>query len=123
MFGLVAGAAYFIFKLVRIWQEQYGTYLHLTKSLTVFNALSLASLGACLVFGIIVWLDFGKGLKEAGALPSRRQSSLDDGLMAVLSRPKASSLHSAINMWGTKSNKEEEARQDVDTQQRRISID
>lgn len=75
MIGLVAGCAYFIFKLVRIWQEQYGTYLHLTKSLTVFNALSLASLGACFVYGIIVWRDFGKGLKEAGAC------LCDDGLM------------------------------------------
>lgn len=66
MLGLVAGCAYFIFKLVRIWQQQDDTYYRLTKSLTVFDALSLASLGACFIYGIFVWRDFGKGLKEAG---------------------------------------------------------
>ena len=66
MLGLLAGCAYFIFKLVRIWQRQYTTYAGLTKSLTTFDALSLVSLVACLVSGCVVWMDFGKGLKEAG---------------------------------------------------------
>lgn len=66
MIGLLAGCSYFIFKLVRIWQHQYTTYAGLTKSLTIFNALSLVSLLACLVSGTVVWADFGKGLEEAG---------------------------------------------------------
>lgn len=68
MLGLIVGCAYFIFKLVRIWQQEDTTYYRLTKSLTVFNALSLVSLMACFGWGIRVWLDFGKGLKEAGKL-------------------------------------------------------
>lgn len=66
MVGLVVGCAYFIFKLVRIWQQEKTTYYRLSKSLTVFDVLSLASLMSCFVFGVIVWRDFGKGLKEAG---------------------------------------------------------
>lgn len=66
MVGLVAGCAYFVFKLIRIWQQETTTYYRLTKSLTVFDALSLISLGACFVYGIVVWRNFGKGLKEAG---------------------------------------------------------
>jgi len=66
MIGLLAGCSYFIFKLVRIWQQQYTTFTSLTKSLTTFDALSLVSLLACLISGGIVWSDFGKGLKEAG---------------------------------------------------------
>lgn len=66
MLGLVAGCAYFIFKLVRIWQQETTTYYTLTKSLTVFDALSIASLSSCFVYGVLVWKDFGKGLKEAG---------------------------------------------------------
>ena len=66
MVGLVAGCAYFVFKLIRIWQQETTTYYRLTKSLTVFDALSLISLGACFVYGIVVWRNFRKGLKEAG---------------------------------------------------------
>lgn len=66
MLGLVVGCAYFIFKLVRIWQQETTTYYTLTKSLTVFDALSIASLSSCFVYGVLVWKDFGKGLKEAG---------------------------------------------------------
>lgn len=71
MVGLVAACAYFLFKLVRIWQQENTTYYMLTKSLTVFDVLSLISLASCFVYGIIVWRDFGKGLKEAGELISR----------------------------------------------------
>ena len=66
MVGLVAGCAYFIFKLIRIWQQADTTYASITKSLTTFGALSLTSLIACFVCGAIAWADFGKGLKSAG---------------------------------------------------------
>ena len=65
MLGLLAGCAYFIFKLVRIWQQSTTTYVSLTKSLTVFDALSIVSLLACFILGGVVRGHFGRGLKEA----------------------------------------------------------
>jgi hypothetical protein len=64
--SLVFGQAYFIFKLVRIWQQSSTIYLNVSKSLTVFDALSILSLMACFVWSILVYRDFGKGLKGAG---------------------------------------------------------
>lgn len=75
--GLVGGLAYFIFKLVRVFTDkaqvtdsETGTkvskYYRLTWSLSVFTALSIVMIILCLVFGIIVWRNFGKGLKQAG---------------------------------------------------------
>lgn len=63
--GLVAGCAYFIFKLVRIWQQTDTVYENVTASLTVFDALSILSLMSCFIGGIVVWSNFGKGLREA----------------------------------------------------------
>ena len=67
-FGLAAGCAYFIYKLIRIWQQSTTTYQNVTISLTTFDALSVLSLGACFVGGVIVWCNFGKGLKQAREL-------------------------------------------------------
>ncbi|KAL1406175.1 hypothetical protein Q8F55_007862 [Vanrija albida] len=74
--GLVGGLAYFVFKLVRVFTDKatvtdsetgrtVSKYYRLTWSLSVFTALSIAMIILCLVFGIIVWRNFGKGLKEA----------------------------------------------------------
>ncbi|TXT08679.1 hypothetical protein VHUM_02807 [Vanrija humicola] len=63
--GLVGGLAYFVFKLVRVFTDK-AQYYRLTWSLSVFTALSIVMIVLCLVFGIIVWRNFGKGLKEAG---------------------------------------------------------
>lgn len=100
--GLLAGMAYFIFKLVRVWQNValyyelgYGdkahrrralaalarlaprdvdtgnslmdtvkSYYSVRKSLTVFSALSLVMIALCIGYGVVVWLNFGKGLRE-----------------------------------------------------------
>ncbi|WOO83689.1 UPF0658 Golgi apparatus membrane protein [Vanrija pseudolonga] len=75
--GLVGGLAYFIFKLVRVFTDKaqvtdsetgkpVSKYYRLTWSLSVFTALSIVMIILCLVFGIIVWRNFGKGLKQAG---------------------------------------------------------
>lgn len=107
MLGLLAGCAYFIFKLVRIWQRQYTTYAGLTKSLTTFDALSLVSLVACLVSGCVVWMDFGKGLKEA-----------------VLSKPGGSTLSSVTSFWRARSAASSlTLESEMSMAQRRISID
>ena len=76
MVGLVVGCGYFIFKLVRIWQQQSTKYYRLTKSMTVFDVLSLVTLMTCSVFGAIVWRDFGKGLKEAGQWSGSRRRDI-----------------------------------------------
>jgi hypothetical protein len=94
----------------------------LTKSLTVFDALSLLSLGACFVYGVVVWRNFGKGLKEAGAYNA---VSMRVKLKDVVSNQHKgnSSASSAIGLWGTRTKTEEDANAEVDLQQRRISID
>ena len=122
MVGLVAGCAYFIFKLIRIWQQETTTYYRLTKSLTVFDALSLLSLGACFVYGVVVWRNFGKGLKEVGAYHT--VCDLSQLTQTVLDQNKGnSSASSAIGLWGTRTKTDEEPIPEVDLQQRRISID
>lgn len=63
--GLLAGMAYFIFKIVRIWTDTSNTYEGVQKSLTIFSVLSLAMIILCFAFGIVVWRNFGKGLKRA----------------------------------------------------------
>jgi len=65
LFGILCGLAYFIFKLVRIWQQEETVYSHLSLSLTVFDALSIVSLAACGAWGIWVGSAFGQGLKQA----------------------------------------------------------
>ena len=65
MFGLICGCAYFVFKLIRIWQQHSTTYVNVAASLTVFDGLSLLSLAACFVGGAVVWSGFRKGLKQA----------------------------------------------------------
>lgn len=106
--GLLAGMAYFIFKLVRVWQnvalyyalgydgkhsrrrralralrgaaahllaaravdpgtsvmDTVKSYYSVRKSLTVFSALSLVMICLCLGYGVVVWLNFGKGLRQ-----------------------------------------------------------
>ncbi|CAD6585312.1 MAG: Polypeptide release factor (eRF1) in translation termination [Tremellales sp. Tagirdzhanova-0007] len=106
MIGLLGGCAYFIFKLIRIWQQRSTTYVALTKSLTTFDALSLVSLISCLVSGGIVWMDFGKGLKEA-----------------FLSQPGASSLLSVARLWRIGSGGSLVVESEMNTAPRRISID
>ncbi|ODO07446.1 hypothetical protein L198_01025 [Cryptococcus wingfieldii CBS 7118] len=91
--GLLTGCAYFIFKLVRIWQQRTTTYNHLEKSLTVFDALSLASLISCAVWGGTVWWNFGKGLKQAVlARPGAR--TFWGGVVGFFSNDSVESLQS-----------------------------
>jgi hypothetical protein len=70
LFGILCGLAYFIFKLVRIWQQEDTVYSNLSLSLTVFDALSIASLAACGAWGIWVGSGFGQGLKQASTSSS-----------------------------------------------------
>jgi Trk-type K+ transport system membrane component len=70
LFGILCGLAYFIFKLVRIWQQEDTVYSNLSLSLTVFDALSILSLAACGIWGIWVGSGFGQGLKQASTFPA-----------------------------------------------------
>lgn len=123
MVGLVAGCAYFIFKLVRIWQQETTTYYRLTKSLTVFDALSLLSLGACFVYGIVVWRNFGKGLKDAGMSFVEASEAFVVLMIVVNQSSRGGSISSAIGLIGTQLKTDDNAREEGDLQQRRISID
>lgn len=121
MVGLVVGCAYFIFKLVRIWQLEDTTYYRLTKSLTVFDVLSLASLASCFVLGVIVWRDFGKGLKEAGE--PNRQDEWSLRLIKVANQKGTQSLHSFAGRKKRSKAEEESAQPEIDLHSRRISLD
>lgn len=61
---LLAGTAYFIFKLVRIWTRP-EIYSSVRKSLSVFSVLSIIMIILTLVAGILVYRNFGKGLRRA----------------------------------------------------------
>jgi len=65
MAGLLLGIAYYIFKLVRMYQpDQQQKYFFVVKYLTSFAALSLLSCICTLVSSIFCLLNFGKGLKD-----------------------------------------------------------
>ena len=64
LLGNLGGVGYFVFKLVRIWQQETTVYATTSKSLTVFAALSVLTLVTLLVWGVIVFLGFGRGLKR-----------------------------------------------------------
>ncbi|KAK8865748.1 hypothetical protein IAR55_000895 [Kwoniella newhampshirensis] len=105
--GLFVGCAYFIYKLVRIWQQDDTTYSNISKSLTTFDALSLISLAACAIWGALVWRNFGKGLKSA-----------------LLSKPGSPTFSSVMGFWRTGSGtSEEEKGEEMTMTQRRVSID
>lgn len=81
LIGVIAGLAYFTFKLVRIWQESQTVYANISMSLTVFDALSILSLGACGVWAVWVGSGFDQGLKQAG-MPFIRWFCVWDSLLA-----------------------------------------
>ncbi|BEI87071.1 hypothetical protein CcaverHIS002_0704170 [Cutaneotrichosporon cavernicola] len=64
IFGMHGAVAYFIYKMVRIW-TQSSRFEGVKMSLTIFSVLALAMIVLCIVFAIIVWRNFGKGLKRA----------------------------------------------------------
>ncbi|KIR30533.1 hypothetical protein I307_03643 [Cryptococcus deuterogattii 99/473] len=106
MVGLWGGCAYFIFKLVRIWQRVSTTYANLEKSLTIFDIFSLVLLAACGVWGVMVWINFGKGLKQA-----------------LLAKPRTKMFGGVLGFWSNGSEVSEEKGQEMFFAQRRISID
>lgn len=61
----LAGMAYFIFKLVRIYQpSQMYKYMSVRKTLTVFAVLTVIFLVATIIMAVICTINFGKGLKR-----------------------------------------------------------
>ncbi|PWN20284.1 hypothetical protein BCV69DRAFT_283160 [Microstroma glucosiphilum] len=63
---MLAGIAYFIFKITRIFEpETEQQYRTVRLSLTFFSVLSILSLLTTLALAIVCTLNFGKGLKEA----------------------------------------------------------
>ncbi|KDQ12811.1 hypothetical protein BOTBODRAFT_56603 [Botryobasidium botryosum FD-172 SS1] len=61
--GCVLAMSYFVYKLVRIWQQKDGAYRFVFKSLSVFAAASIFLLLITFVSGCIVYSNFGAGLK------------------------------------------------------------
>lgn len=63
-FFLLAGLAYFIFKLVRIYDDSYAhRYEAVRKSLTIFAAITLALVTATIAMSVQCIRNFNKGLK------------------------------------------------------------
>lgn len=125
MVGLWGGCAYFIFKLVRIWQQVSTTYVNLEKSLTIFDMFSLVLLAACGVWGVMVWINFGKGLKQACEyfIHLVIMQWLTRGSDEVLAKPRAKMFGGVLGFWSNDSEVSEEKGQEMSLAQRRISID
>ncbi|KAG8728715.1 hypothetical protein FRC12_021553 [Ceratobasidium sp. 428] len=63
--GCLAALVYFSFKLYRIWtQQNLPQYSGVYKSHTIFAAISILFLLITFAWGVIVWNNFGKGLKK-----------------------------------------------------------
>jgi len=63
LLGCVAGAAYFVFKLFRIYERRATDYALVFKSLTLFAGLCLAALLATFTIAIVCLHHFGSDLK------------------------------------------------------------
>ncbi|RKP39260.1 hypothetical protein BJ085DRAFT_29621 [Dimargaris cristalligena] len=65
MVGLLACMAYFIYRLVRIYQpSQAQRYLHTSKFLTFFAVVSLSASVLTLIQTVICYRNFNRGLKD-----------------------------------------------------------
>ncbi|KAG9126409.1 hypothetical protein FRC07_003513 [Ceratobasidium sp. 392] len=63
--GCLAALVYFSYKLFRIWTQQtLPQYSGVFKSHTIFAAISILFLLITFTWGVIVWNNFGKGLKK-----------------------------------------------------------
>lgn len=63
--GCVAALVYFSYKLFRIWsQRATAEYVGVYKSHTIFAAISIFFLIITFAWGVLVWSNFGKGLKK-----------------------------------------------------------
>ena len=65
MFGCVLAVAYFIFKLVRMYDVmQSGKYMYSRNYLTFFASLSLFCVVVTFINAVVCFMNFGKGLQE-----------------------------------------------------------
>ncbi|KAG9103079.1 hypothetical protein FRC06_000279 [Ceratobasidium sp. 370] len=63
--GCLAALIYFSYKLFRIWsQRALPQYSGVFKSHTIFAAISIVFLLITFAWGVLVWNNFGKGLKK-----------------------------------------------------------
>ncbi|KAG9087629.1 hypothetical protein FS749_002791 [Ceratobasidium sp. UAMH 11750] len=63
--GCLAALIYFSYKLFRIWsQRTFPQYSGVFKSHTIFAAISILFLLITFAWGVLVWNNFGKGLKK-----------------------------------------------------------
>ncbi|ORY58371.1 hypothetical protein BCR35DRAFT_203909 [Leucosporidium creatinivorum] len=63
LLGCVAGACYFVYKLILIYRNRETDYVLVYKSLTVFAALCFATLLGTAVTSFICYRNFGRGLR------------------------------------------------------------
>jgi len=95
MAGCVAGAAYFGFKLFRIYQDKGGLYSLVRKSLTVFSAISLLLLAFTICQSVVVFRNFGKGLRSHMNIKERYSKTDEAGIDEFGLHYKLSSANSS----------------------------
>ncbi|KAK9371429.1 hypothetical protein V1509DRAFT_29139 [Lipomyces kononenkoae] len=81
IFLFFAGMAYFLFKLVRMYQpSQAYKYVAARKSLTIFAAITLFLIVVTIINAIVCTINFGKGLKQYvyKSSKSNRQAYMDE---------------------------------------------
>jgi len=63
--GCVAALVYFCYKFYRIWTQRFTpTFMDVYKSLSIFSCASIALLVITFIWSIIVFRNFGNGLKQ-----------------------------------------------------------
>ncbi|KAK9233920.1 hypothetical protein V1525DRAFT_436107 [Lipomyces kononenkoae] len=79
IFLFFAGMAYFLFKLVRMYQpSQAYKYVAARKSLTIFAVITLFLIIVTIINAIVCTRNFGKGLKQYVYKSSRREDLLSE---------------------------------------------
>jgi len=90
MSGCVGAMVYFIYKLIEVVSNaQVEPFKSVWKSLTIFSVIAIVLLLITFVYSILVFRNFGRGLKEALAKNSHQQH----GRLASQHQGRATSTH------------------------------
>jgi len=90
MSGCVGAMVYFFYKLIKVLLNvQVEPFKSVWKSLTIFSVISIVFLLITFVYSILVFRNFGRGLKEALARSSHQQH----GRLASQHQSSATSTH------------------------------
>ncbi|CUA68197.1 UPF0658 Golgi apparatus membrane protein [Rhizoctonia solani] len=98
--GCMCALIYFIYKLYRIWsQRALPEYVGVFKSHSIFAAISIVFLLITFVSGLLVWSNFGKGLKKQMDKADHAKKQAEN--MGVSAHKRSGTVVSSYMMNGT----------------------